>query len=87
MCAVADQIPSAEVVGIDLSPIQPDWVPPNCQFTIDDVECDWVNRGTNALDLVHMRNVTPFLRDVPLVLRHAFKSVVAASRGGAHRHC
>ena len=30
----ADQHPEANVLGIDLSPIQPGWVPPNCQFEI-----------------------------------------------------
>lgn len=28
----ADAHPSAEVNGIDFSPIQPSWVPPNCHF-------------------------------------------------------
>src|SRR5947209_1091117 len=28
----ADQFPSAVVLGNDLSPIQPSWVPPNCSF-------------------------------------------------------
>ena len=38
----ADQFPSAEVVGTDLSPIQPMWVQPNCRFYVDDVESEWV---------------------------------------------
>jgi trans-aconitate methyltransferase len=32
----ADAHPSADVLGVDLSPIQPAWVPPNCRFTVDD---------------------------------------------------
>jgi hypothetical protein len=27
--AVGEKFPSAEVLGLDLSPIQPTWVPPN----------------------------------------------------------
>ncbi|KAI8711954.1 PNP-UDP-1 domain-containing protein [Fusarium sp. LHS14.1] len=35
---MADDNPRADVIGVDLSPIQPIWVPPNCSFIIDDVE-------------------------------------------------
>ena len=38
---MADKYPEAQVVGVDLSPIQPTWVPPNVKFEIDDVEDDW----------------------------------------------
>ncbi|KAF7616645.1 hypothetical protein AFLA_004703 [Aspergillus flavus NRRL3357] len=31
---------SSEVIGNDLSPIQPRWVPPNYQFEIDDFESE-----------------------------------------------
>lgn len=30
----ADQFPSTSVVGTDISPIQPAWVPPNLRFEI-----------------------------------------------------
>ncbi|KAH8661000.1 S-adenosyl-L-methionine-dependent methyltransferase, partial [Ilyonectria robusta] len=42
--AFADDYPSAEVLGTDLSPIQPKWTPPNCFFEVDDYEEDWVYR-------------------------------------------
>lgn len=35
---MGDLFESATVLGVDLSPIQPDWVPPNVQFVVDDVE-------------------------------------------------
>ncbi|UQC81420.1 methyltransferase domain-containing protein [Colletotrichum lupini] len=35
---MGDFFPNAEVTGIDLSPIQPSWVPPNVKFEVDDVE-------------------------------------------------
>ncbi|KAE9572310.1 hypothetical protein CGMCC3_g11722 [Colletotrichum fructicola] len=38
---VADVFPHAQVIGNDLSPIQPEWVPQNCKFEIDDVESAW----------------------------------------------
>ncbi|KAF0316929.1 methyltransferase domain-containing protein [Colletotrichum asianum] len=31
----------AEVLDVDLSPIQPEYVPPNCRFEIDDIEKEW----------------------------------------------
>ena len=31
---MADAHPGAQVIGTDLSPIQPKWVPPNCKFEI-----------------------------------------------------
>ncbi|KAH6950068.1 S-adenosyl-L-methionine-dependent methyltransferase [Fusarium avenaceum] len=35
----ADRYPDTEVIGTDLSPCQPQWVPPNLRFEIDDA--DW----------------------------------------------
>lgn len=48
---VADATPSAQVVGVDLSPIQPLFVPPNVEFLILDVEDDW--QFEQEFDLVH----------------------------------
>jgi methylase of polypeptide subunit release factors len=31
---IADQYPSADVLGIDLSPVQTTWVPPNVRFEV-----------------------------------------------------
>ncbi|KAK2013154.1 methyltransferase domain-containing protein [Colletotrichum eremochloae] len=39
---VGDKFPNAEVVGTDLSAIQPEFVPPNVTFEIDDAESAWV---------------------------------------------
>ncbi|KAK1460548.1 methyltransferase [Colletotrichum cuscutae] len=38
---LADAYPGSEVIGVDLSAIQPDLVPANCSFEIDDLELDW----------------------------------------------
>jgi hypothetical protein len=37
----ADKYPSAQVAGTDLSAIQPQWVPPNCKFELDDAQLEW----------------------------------------------
>ncbi|KAI1338850.1 S-adenosyl-L-methionine-dependent methyltransferase [Xylariaceae sp. FL0016] len=58
---MADQYPSAEVMGIDLSPIQPGWVPANCKFILDDIEDTWEN-GPDW-DFTHLRNMIPILRN------------------------
>jgi SAM-dependent methyltransferase len=58
---VADQNPSAHVVGIDLSPIQPTLVPPNLQFEIMDAEDVWEGFEQN-FDLIH----TQFMNGVSI---------------------
>ncbi|KAK2031378.1 S-adenosyl-L-methionine-dependent methyltransferase [Colletotrichum zoysiae] len=45
--------PEAEVVGVDLSPIQPEFVPPNVKFEVDDVEDSWTY--TRPFDYIHSR--------------------------------
>lgn len=57
-------------MGIDLTPIQPLWVPPNVEFIVDDCEKDWL---MDNLDLAHFRFMAMILKDVPLVMQHAFE--------------
>ncbi|KAH8896217.1 S-adenosyl-L-methionine-dependent methyltransferase [Thozetella sp. PMI_491] len=70
---VADKFPSAEVLGVDLSPIQPTWVPPNCKFLVDDIEDEWMN-GDNW-DFVHMRCISPWLKDTSKLLKTAYQNL------------
>ncbi len=51
----AEQHPEATVKGIDISPIQPPWVPPNVYFEIDDFNVDWIDN--NKYDLIHQREL------------------------------
>ncbi|KAH8681205.1 S-adenosyl-L-methionine-dependent methyltransferase [Xylariales sp. PMI_506] len=46
--------PAAQVIGTDLSPIQPSRIPTNLQFEIDDAEDPWVYR--HKFDLIHGRS-------------------------------
>ncbi|KAI1059511.1 hypothetical protein LB506_008866 [Fusarium annulatum] len=48
----ADEHSNIEVIGTDLSPIQPSWVPPNVKFELEDATKDW-NWPENHFDLVH----------------------------------
>ncbi|KAK7537997.1 S-adenosyl-L-methionine-dependent methyltransferase [Phyllosticta citricarpa] len=72
----ADHYPDAEVIGNDLSPIQPHWVPHNCRFEVDDVESEWPER--EPFDLVHARYLAGAIADWPALTRRAF----AATRPG-----
>ncbi|KAI9743478.1 MAG: hypothetical protein M1818_002791 [Claussenomyces sp. TS43310] len=61
----ADQYPSAEVIGFDLSPIQPTWVPPNVRFEINDAcSHDWAY-PRNSFDFIHVRAMYGSVADWP----------------------
>ncbi|KAJ4289413.1 hypothetical protein N0V88_006893 [Collariella sp. IMI 366227] len=70
---VGDKYPTARVRGIDLSPTQAVWVPPNVEFLIDD--CEKENWLDHDVDLVHLRFMTTILKDVPAVLKNAYESL------------
>jgi len=55
---VADQFPTAEVYGVDLSPTQPTDVPENCEFCVGDfTELEDLDFAEASFDLVHSRLV------------------------------
>lgn len=64
-------MPSAKVTGIDLSPIQPVWLPPNVEFIVDDIEEEWTDCCN--FDYVHSRVVFACLKDPPKVINTAFR--------------
>ncbi|KAF9871598.1 hypothetical protein CkaCkLH20_11009 [Colletotrichum karsti] len=59
---MGDKYPSSTVLGVDLSPIQPDWVPPNVKFEVDDVESSWLY-PTNHFDYIHSRHTVVAIKD------------------------
>ncbi|KAH8889927.1 S-adenosyl-L-methionine-dependent methyltransferase [Thozetella sp. PMI_491] len=65
----ADEYPSAAVLGVDLSPIQPSLVPPNCMFLVDDVTGPWLD----MYDYVHIRNMTGSIDNWPDFYSVVFK--------------
>ncbi|KAF1842831.1 S-adenosyl-L-methionine-dependent methyltransferase [Cucurbitaria berberidis CBS 394.84] len=69
---MADQYPSATVIGTDLSPIQPEWVPPNCLFEIDDVSLDWTF-PPNHFDFIHIRELFGCIPDWDFFFQQAFE--------------
>lgn len=58
---MAEKFPHAEVIGTDLSPIQPSWTLPNCTFIIDDAELEW--HWPRPFDFVHARNLGQSIKD------------------------
>ncbi|KAK3943373.1 methyltransferase [Diplogelasinospora grovesii] len=70
----ADQYPNAEVIGTDLSPIQPTWVPPNLMFEIDDATQPWTFPA-DSFDYVHMRYLVGSIVDWTALYRQAFKAL------------
>ncbi|KAL1614208.1 hypothetical protein SLS54_009926 [Diplodia seriata] len=68
---MAEAFPSAEVIGNDLSPVQPSFVPPNVKFEIDDVEDDWLY--STPFDYIHCRFMAGSLKDWPRLMAQAFR--------------
>ncbi|CAM1503383.1 Fc.00g081590.m01.CDS01 [Cosmosporella sp. VM-42] len=62
-----DEHPEAHVIGIDLSPIQPNFVPPNVEFQVDDAEKDWT--FSPRFDYIHSRLMTSSIENWPDYLR------------------
>ena len=69
---VADLLPSARVLGVDIAPIQPLWVAPNCSFEIDDIEANWTYKRDH-FDLIHLRDPLLVVRDWPRLLQQALE--------------
>lgn len=66
----ADEYACAEVIGMDLSPIQPRWVPPNLKFEIDDAEATWTY--PYKFDFIFLRGMGGSIKDIPRLLRQAY---------------
>jgi len=68
----ADEYPDCEVVGTDISPIQPSWVPPNCRFEIEDATKPWTF-AENSYDYVHMRYLYGSIPDWDQLFKEAYR--------------
>ncbi|OGM51067.1 hypothetical protein ABOM_000295 [Aspergillus bombycis] len=67
----ADNSPSAEAVGMHLSPIQPQFVPPNAMFLVDDFEDDWIYQ--DQFDLIHSRYLAGAMKNRPRLMTQAYR--------------
>jgi SAM-dependent methyltransferase len=66
----ADQYPSAQVFGTDLSPIQPAWKPANCSFRVENAEEDW--KFDQQFDFIHSRMLLGGIHDWPRFFKQAW---------------
>lgn len=60
------------MIGTDLSPIQPNWVPPNLEFQLDDANQEWT-WPDNTFDYIHMRAMFGSIVDWRALYREAFR--------------
>ncbi|KIH87211.1 methyltransferase type 12 [Sporothrix brasiliensis 5110] len=67
---MAELYPTCEVVGVDISAIQPTAVPHNVFFEIDDCEVEWM-RPENTVDLIHLRDMAGAFEDWDFIFREA----------------
>ncbi|KAF6825075.1 methyltransferase domain-containing protein [Colletotrichum musicola] len=66
-----DEHPGAEVVGVDLSPTQPQYVPPNVKFEIDDIEDSWTY--SRPFDYIHSRMMNSAISKWDEYLRQSYE--------------
>ncbi|APA11946.1 hypothetical protein SS1G_05495 [Sclerotinia sclerotiorum 1980 UF-70] len=71
----ADEYPHATVLGIDLSPIQPMFVPPNAIFQVDDLEEEWTFGDGDKFDFIHTRMMTGSIQDWDRFFEQAFENL------------
>ena len=75
---MADQFPSAQILGVDIAAVQPSWVPPNCEFELLDIENpeDWqVVVAKKQYDYIHARELYLSIRDWPALIAQCFTTL------------
>ncbi|KAF9877292.1 hypothetical protein CkaCkLH20_04992 [Colletotrichum karsti] len=80
----AEEHPEAQVIGVDLSPIQPGFVPPNCSFEVDDVEKEWT--WSKPFDFIFVRSMIASFSDWPDILAKAYKNLEPGGYIELHDH-
>ncbi|KAI1827737.1 S-adenosyl-L-methionine-dependent methyltransferase [Xylaria intraflava] len=69
----ADIHPDAVVIGTDISPSQPDWVPPNLKFEIEDCTQPWTF-SPRSFDFIHIRYLFGSISDWDMLYAEAFRA-------------
>ncbi|CCF47165.1 hypothetical protein CH063_04073 [Colletotrichum higginsianum] len=68
-----DLHPEADVLGIDLSPPQQEFVPPNVRFEIDDVEEEWIE--SLPFDYIHSRFMNASIANWKEYIKNCFDNL------------
>ncbi|KAI1800692.1 S-adenosyl-L-methionine-dependent methyltransferase [Daldinia bambusicola] len=71
----ADIFPKCEVIGTDISPTQPSWVPGNLRFEMDDFNQTPWTFAPGTFDFVHMRYLCGGVLDWDALYAEAFRAV------------
>ncbi|OHE95755.1 hypothetical protein CORC01_08896 [Colletotrichum orchidophilum] len=69
-----DLHPQAEVLGVDLSAPQHDFVPPNVRFEIDDIEEEWTY--SKPFDYIHSRFMNASIADWKKYVKKCYNNTV-----------
>jgi hypothetical protein len=69
----ADEHPETQVLGIDLSPIQPSFIPVNLEFQVDDLEDEWT--FSYKFDFIFTRMLTGSIGDWPKFMHQSFANL------------
>ncbi|KAM0191938.1 hypothetical protein ACHAPI_008658 [Fusarium lateritium] len=64
--------PDAQVIGTDVSPIQPGWIPPNLRFEIEDCTQEWTFEP-NSQDYIHLRWLVGSIVDWEQLFKEAYR--------------
>ncbi|PSN66925.1 S-adenosyl-L-methionine-dependent methyltransferase [Corynespora cassiicola Philippines] len=78
---MADEYPGAEVIGVDLSPIQPTFSPPNCKFEVDDITSLWT-WDPASFDFINIRCLYGSIADWPGLYQQVFTGL----KSGGYLH-
>jgi SAM-dependent methyltransferase len=80
---MSEQFPTADIIGVDLSPIQPTYVPANVRFEIDDIEDEWTF-GDASFDFIFSKvMLAGSISDFGKYFRQAYR----ATRPGGYFEC
>ncbi|OHW98213.1 methyltransferase domain-containing protein [Colletotrichum incanum] len=68
-----DEHPEADVIGVDLSPVQTTFVPPNVRFEVDDIEEPW--SFSQPFDYIHSRMMTGSIGNWEKYIKRCYKNL------------
>ncbi|KAK2043154.1 S-adenosyl-L-methionine-dependent methyltransferase [Colletotrichum somersetense] len=71
---MGDEYPEAKITGVDLSPIQPAYVPANVSFIVDDAEAEWLY-PENSFDYIHLRHMGPAIKNWTKLFAQAYRTL------------
>ncbi|KAK2049588.1 methyltransferase [Colletotrichum somersetense] len=70
---MGDIFQHAEIIGNDISAIQPPWVPLNVKFEIDDVESPWLHN--KKFEYIFVRYMLVAIKDWPKLMNNIYKNL------------